>query len=172
MAPRRTLRTLRATPRGKFQRFHLTYQFIQSRVECYGQTTGLKRSKRKIDYFDIQFDTPEDARDVLRLCKIAQMDLQWAPRNIVKKAPVPGIASYQPPRFDYHDYSVVPSLPVPCNMPYITKWHLPKKIKDKEQEPACYYHPSNTQPEPVNPCPPFLPRVWPNVVPRYEKIKS
>lgn len=161
MAP---LKTLRATPRKKFQKFHLTYDFIQSQVQHYGQTAGLRRSLEKIDYFDIEFDTREDAKDALKGCQIAKMDLTWAPDNIMKKKPpVPGIASYQPPRFDYDDYSEVPSLPVPCNDPCITKWVLPqKKQKTDPQNPAVYYHPSSVQPEKgVDPSPPFKARVWP-----------
>jgi hypothetical protein len=49
------------------------------------QTAGLRRSREEIDYFDIEFDTRQDAEATLKGCDIDRMDLEWAPNNIKKK---------------------------------------------------------------------------------------
>lgn len=128
---------------------------MQSRVQPYGQTCGLKRSREKSnDYCDIEFVSREDAQDAIQNCTIDKIDFKWAPEDIYKKkAKGPAIASFQSPGFDYDIYSQEPSLPLPSNNPNITKWVLPPKLDPADaQEPAKYYAPRRTQP-PAGPSP-------------------
>ncbi|PNT73717.1 hypothetical protein BRADI_1g00345v3 [Brachypodium distachyon] len=80
---------------------------MQSRVQPYGQTCGLKRSREKSnDYCDIEFVSREDAQDAIQNCTIDKIDFKWAPEDIYKKkAKGPAIASFQSPGFDYDIYS-------------------------------------------------------------------
>ncbi|KAM3310795.1 hypothetical protein ACQJBY_031462 [Aegilops geniculata] len=171
------LKTLRATPTNAFPNLERSYDFMQYQVQFSGQTAALKRSEVQTDYFDIEFTSQEDAASTLQKCHVKEMNFEWAPDNFMhQKATGLAVVSFVPPRFDNGVFCLEPSLPVPCNNPYPNKWTISKtkkrKRNDRQPEPKpgppeaeCHYA-SRVQPAPVNPCPPFGTREWPNF-PRY-----